>query len=91
MGEVGLSLTRAANQTGPVWGRDDLAKYEVKVRPPLWVDVAGHRIATTPPPSRGGAGIIQALLRYDADPVKLARTIRTISPTEMRRRSRARR
>jgi len=77
-GEIGLSLTRAANQTGPVWGRDDLAKYEVKVRPPLWVDVAGHRIATTPPPSRGGAGIIQALLRYDADPVKLARTIRTI-------------
>lgn len=77
-GEVGLALTRAANQTGPVWGRDDLAKYEVKVRPPLWVDVAGHRVATTPPPSRGGAGIVQALLRYDPDPVRLARTIRSI-------------
>ena len=77
-GEVGLALTRAANQTGPVWGKDDLAKYEVRVRAPLWCDVAGHRIATTPPPSRGGAGILQALLRYDADPVKLARTIRTI-------------
>ena len=77
-GEVGLGLTRAANQTGPVWGRDDLAKYEVKTRAPLWADVAGHRIATTPPPSRGGAGIIQALLRYDADPVKLAKTIRAI-------------
>jgi gamma-glutamyltranspeptidase/glutathione hydrolase len=77
-GEVGLSLTRAANQTGPVWGRDDLAKYEVKVRAPLWCDLAGHRIATTPPPSRGGAGILQTLLRYDPDPVKLARTIRTI-------------
>jgi gamma-glutamyltranspeptidase/glutathione hydrolase len=77
-GEVGLALTRAANQTGPVWGRDDLAKYEVKVRAPLWCDVAGHRIATTPPPSRGGAGILQTLLRYDSDPVKLARTIRTV-------------
>jgi gamma-glutamyltranspeptidase/glutathione hydrolase len=77
-GEVGLALTRAANATGPVWGRDDLARYDVKVRPPLWADVAGHRIATTPPPSRGGAGIIQTLLRYDPDPVALARTIRSV-------------
>jgi gamma-glutamyltranspeptidase/glutathione hydrolase len=77
-GEVGLALTRAANSTGPVWGRDDLAKYEAKVREPLWADVAGHRIATTPPPSRGGAGIVQALLRYDKDPVKLAPTLRSI-------------
>ncbi len=77
-GEVGLALMRAANQTGPVWGRDDLAKYEVRVRPPLFADVAGHRVATHPPPSRGGAGIIQTLLRYDADPVKLARTIRSV-------------
>jgi gamma-glutamyltranspeptidase/glutathione hydrolase len=61
-----------------VWGRDDLVKYEVKVRAPLWCDLAGHRIATTPPPSRGGAGILQTLLRYDPDPVKLARTIRAI-------------
>ncbi|HZE95607.1 MAG TPA: gamma-glutamyltransferase [Planctomycetota bacterium] len=77
-GEVGLALTRAANSTGPVWGRDDLAKYEVKVRAPLWADIAGHRIATTPPPSRGGAGILQTLLRYDKDPVKLMKIIRTI-------------
>ena len=77
-GEVGLALTRAANSTGPVWGRDDLTKYEVKVRAPLWADIAGHRIATTPPPSRGGAGIIQTLLRYQKDPIALAKTIRTI-------------
>ncbi len=77
-GEVGLALTRAANLTGPVWGRDDLAKYDVKTRAPLWAEVAGHRIATTPPPSRGGAGILQTLLRYDKDPVRLVRTMRTI-------------
>jgi gamma-glutamyltranspeptidase/glutathione hydrolase len=77
-GEVGLALTRAANATGPVWGRDDLTRYEAKVREPLWADVAGHRIATTPPPSRGGAGIVQALLRYDPDPVRLAPTLRSI-------------
>jgi gamma-glutamyltranspeptidase/glutathione hydrolase len=77
-GEVGMALTRAANATGPVWGRDDLAKYEVKVRPPLWAEVAGHQIATNPPPSRGGAGILRTLGRYDPDPVKLAPVIRSV-------------
>ena len=77
-GEVGLALTRAVNQTGPVWGRDDLAKYEAKVRQALWTEAAGHRIATTPPPSRGGAGIALALRRWDPDPVKFAPTIRKI-------------
>jgi gamma-glutamyltranspeptidase/glutathione hydrolase len=77
-GEVGLALVRAVNATGPVWGRDDLVKYEVKVRAPLWADIAGHRIATTPPPSRGGAGILRTLLRYDKDPIALARTIRSV-------------
>ncbi len=77
-GEVGLAFTRAANATGPVWGRDDLARYEAKAREPLWADVAGHRIATTPPPSRGGAGIVQALLRYERDPVRLAVLLRSI-------------
>lgn len=77
-GEVGLAMARAVNATGPVWGRDDLARYEVKVRPPLCADVAGHRVATTPPPSRGGAGILRTLLRYDPDPVNLARLLRAV-------------
>jgi gamma-glutamyltranspeptidase/glutathione hydrolase len=77
-GEVGAGLVRAVNATGPVWGPDDLANYEVKVREPLRAEVAGHLIATNPPPSRGGAGIVQALLRYDSDPVRLAPTIRSI-------------
>lgn len=77
-GEVGLAMARAVNATGPVWGRDDLARYEVKVRPPLCADVAGHQVATTPPPSRGGAGILQTLLRYDPDPVRLACLVRTV-------------
>ena len=77
-GEVGAGLLRAVNATGPVWGRDDLATYEVKVREPLRAEVAGHLIATNPPPSRGGAGILQALLRYNSDPVQLAPAIRSI-------------
>jgi gamma-glutamyltranspeptidase/glutathione hydrolase len=77
-GEIGLAMARAINASGPVWGRDDLAKYEVRVRAPLGADLAGHRVATNPPPSRGGAGILQTLRRWDADPVALARTIRAI-------------
>jgi gamma-glutamyltranspeptidase/glutathione hydrolase len=77
-GEVGAGLLRAVNATGPVWGSDDLANYEVKVREPLRAEIAGHVIATNPPPSRGGAGIVQTLLRYKSDPVQLAPTIRSI-------------
>ena len=77
-GEVGAGMLRSVNATGAVWGDDDLASYEVRSRSPLRAEVAGHLIATNPPPSRGGAGIVQALLRYDADPVRLAPTIRSI-------------
>src|SRR5262249_116682 len=74
----GQAMIATMNATGPVWGSEDLAGYEVVERKPLWAEVADHRIATNPPPSRGGAGIIQALLRYDKDPVRLAPTIRSI-------------
>ncbi len=77
-GEVGLAMTRTLNATGPVWGKDDLPGYEARARAPLWGELAGHRIATNPPPSRGGAGILQTLLRYDPDPVRLAPVIRSV-------------
>src|SRR5207253_7895732 len=48
-----------------------------KLRQPLIAEVAGHQIATTAPPSRGGAGIIRTLQSYDRDPVRLAPTIRS--------------
>lgn len=77
-GEVGMAMARGVNGTGPVWGRDDLAAYQAKVRAPIWGEAAGHRIATNPPPSRGGAGIVRALQRYDLDPVRLAPMLRSI-------------
>src|SRR5215469_7234167 len=77
-GEIARAMMAAMNETGPVWGAEDLANYEVVERKPLWAEIAGHRIATNPPPSRGGAGIIQALLRYDTDRITLAPTIRWI-------------
>ena len=64
-GEIGRAMTAAANATGPVWGATDLEKYEVKVRAPLLGDVAGARIATMGPPSRGGAGILASLARFE--------------------------
>ncbi|MFL6214013.1 MAG: gamma-glutamyltransferase family protein [Blastocatellia bacterium] len=76
-GVIGEAMRRTVNATGPVWGEDDLAAYEAKLRAPLLAEVAAHQIATTPPPSRGGAGIIRTLLRYDRDPVRLAPIIRT--------------
>jgi gamma-glutamyltranspeptidase/glutathione hydrolase len=76
-GVIGDAMRRTVNQTGPVWGDDDLAAYEAKLRKPLLAEVAAHQIATTPPPSRGGAGIIRTLLKYDRDPVRLAPVIRS--------------
>ncbi len=77
-GEIGRAMTESVNATGPVWGEEDLANYEVKVREPLRAEISGHLIATTGPPSRGGAGIIQTLLRYDEDAVRLAPVIRSV-------------
>ena len=76
-GEIGSAMQRTVNATGPVWGKDDLRAYEAKLRQPLIAEVAGYQIATTAPPSRGGAGIIRTLQSYDRDPVRLAPTIRS--------------
>lgn len=77
-GEIGKAMLSTVNATGPVWGENDLSSYRVEVREPLRLDLAGHSIATTPPPSRGGAGILRALMRYDRDMVAWARTIRSV-------------
>jgi len=77
-GQIAQAMIATMNATGPVWGKDDLANYQVIERRPLSAEIAGHLVATNPPPSRGGAGIIQTLLRYDRDRVNLARTIRSI-------------
>lgn len=64
-GEIGRAMTEAANATGPAWGDADLEKYAVKTREPLRGEVAGARIATMGPPSRGGAGILASLARFE--------------------------
>ena len=77
IGEIAGAMLRTINATGPVWGDEDLASYQAKLRAPLAAEIAGHLVATTPPPSRGGAGIIRALSNYEKDPVKLAPILRS--------------
>jgi gamma-glutamyltranspeptidase/glutathione hydrolase len=62
-GEIGRAMVAAVNGTGPVWGERDLEQYEVKIRAPLTATIGGALIETTPPPSRGGPGIVLALER----------------------------
>jgi gamma-glutamyltranspeptidase/glutathione hydrolase len=69
-GEIGKAIIATANATGPVWGPDDLKNYPVKRREPLWGTVAGSRVATMGPPSRGGAGILAALARFERSGLK---------------------
>ncbi|MDP6957315.1 MAG: gamma-glutamyltransferase [Planctomycetota bacterium] len=60
-GELAEAITQAMNESGPVWGKSDLSDYEIRVRKPLWEEIAGVRLATTGPPSRGGVGMVHAL------------------------------
>jgi len=60
-GEIGRAMEACVNETGPVWGAEDLRRYEPRIRAPLRASVHGDEIATMPPPSRGGAGILAAL------------------------------
>lgn len=45
---------------------DDLAEYKVVDRAPLETALAGHSVFTTPPPSRGGAIVVEILERLGA-------------------------
>ncbi len=69
-GAIGFAMTKAVNATGPVWGDKDLERYSVKTRAPLIAQFGDTEIATMGPPSRGGAGIVQSLLRWQHADIK---------------------
>ncbi len=69
-GDVAKAIVKTVNATGPVWGEKDLEEYQVKTREPLRAQIGACEIATVGPPSRGGAGILQALMRWDASNLK---------------------
>ncbi len=63
-GPLAARIAAAARARGGVLSEADLAAYRVREREPLWGSYRGHRLATMPLPSAGGAivvGLLQAL------------------------------
>lgn len=63
-GEIARSILSTVNRTGELWGEDDLREADVRVREPLRTRVDGWELLCTPPPSRGGAGVIRIVHRW---------------------------
>lgn len=63
-GPLARRIVAAVRAAGGILTEADLAAYRVREREPLWGTYRGHRIASMPPPSAGGAiviGLLQAL------------------------------
>jgi len=63
-GPLAARIAAAARARGGVLTAADLADYRTVEREPLWGSYRGHRVASMPPPSAGGAivlGLLQAL------------------------------
>ncbi|HET8722787.1 MAG TPA: gamma-glutamyltransferase [Anaeromyxobacteraceae bacterium] len=61
-GPLARRIAAAVRARGGVLTADDLAAYRTREREPLWGEFRGHRVASFPPPSAGGA-IVIGLLR----------------------------
>ncbi|CAN5345636.1 gamma-glutamyltransferase [soil metagenome] len=69
-GPVAKRLVKGVRANGGIWSLDDLESYRVVEREPLQATYRGVRITTAPPPSAGGAALIEALnilSGYDLD------------------------
>jgi gamma-glutamyltranspeptidase/glutathione hydrolase len=60
-GQVAAALVTAVQNAGGILTRDDLANYRAVVRAPVRGSYRGHDILAMPPPSSGGAHLIQIL------------------------------
>ena len=60
-GETAHILAREMEKNGGLITLDDLREYQAVERQPLEGDYKGYHIVTSPPPSSGGAGILQML------------------------------
>jgi gamma-glutamyltranspeptidase/glutathione hydrolase len=63
-GPLAARIAAAVRARGGVLAEADLAAYRVREREPLWGSYRGHRVASMPLPSAGGAiliGLLQAL------------------------------
>lgn len=60
-GEVAEAIVASANKYGGILTTEDLANYSVTVRKPVTTDYRGYEVISSPPPSSGGAHLIQIL------------------------------
>lgn len=60
-GEVAEAIVRAVNKYDGLFTMEDLADYKVSVRKPVKGMYRGYEIISSPPPSSGGAHLIQIL------------------------------
>ncbi len=64
-GELGQELVAAVKAEGGVLSASDLAGYRVRERVPVEGSFHGHRIVSMPPPSSGGAVLVEILQTLD--------------------------
>jgi gamma-glutamyltranspeptidase/glutathione hydrolase len=68
-GEIAEKIVATVEEAGGIMTLDDLAAYEVKVREPVRGTYRGHEILSMPPPSSGGAHIVQILNILEGYPI----------------------
>ena len=60
-GPVGRAMVEEVQRRGGILTLSDLRDFEPKWREPVLGEYRGHRVASFPPPSSGGAVLVQAL------------------------------
>ncbi|KAK9272787.1 hypothetical protein L1049_003164 [Liquidambar formosana] len=60
-GSIGIQLIRDVRKLGGILTMEDLRRYQVKLREPIFADILGLKIVGMPPPSSGGAAMILIL------------------------------
>ncbi len=60
-GATARKLVEGVRKLGGIWTLEDLKRYEVKERTPVYGEYRGARIVSAPPPSSGGVAVIDAL------------------------------
>jgi gamma-glutamyltranspeptidase/glutathione hydrolase len=68
-GDVADKIFQEMREGNGLLSRQDFRTYAVKERTPLMGTFHGYRIATMPPPSAGGLGLLQILGMIEADPL----------------------
>ncbi len=87
-GEVAKHLVDAVQAAGGIWSLDDLKAYQAVERQPLEGEYKGMKIISAPPPSSGGAILIEILNILERDELtKLAKIERAHLLVEAMRRA----